>query len=145
MLLWSQLCVCIWKKYFIWLNILYWSLLCLDSGYWSHFTMSLTLVLSYSQVLASIQFGPESWEIKHAISVSIRSHIVTLPLQIPLYLHIATWFLVCGDPSTLTPHLTLLTLCNSGGSPSWIPAPSLQGRNWAKVVKTNSHPNSCWH
>lgn len=35
-----------------------------------NFTMSLTLVLSCSQVLASMQFGPESGEIKHAISLS---------------------------------------------------------------------------
>lgn len=72
------------------------------------------------------------------IFVSIWSHIFTLPFQIPLYLHIATWFPVRGDPSPQTPHLTLLTLCNPPGSPSWILAPGLQGRNWAKVVKTDT-------
>lgn len=72
------------------------------------------------------------------ISVSIWSHIFTLLLQIPLYLHIATWFPVGGDPSPQTPYLTLLTPCNSRGFPSWILAPGLQERNWAKVVKTDT-------
>lgn len=50
------------------------------------------------------------------ISVSIWSHIFTLPFQIPLYLHIATWFPVCGDPSPQTPHLSVTHLALPAGS-----------------------------